>query len=179
MTESRKYVREIIIFTDGSFSKRKNIKTGRTDIFCGYGIYFPNKELPNISRPFTLPKKTNQRAELFAIYVALVIINKKLNYDKAIIYSDSEYSIKSLTVWIETWKNNYWKNSKKKPVENLDIIVPLDRILSRNRGKISFVHVRSHTGLTDPLSIGNDIADKLATSGATRMQKIEKMKVSI
>ena len=33
----------IKIFTDGSFKKLKNKK-----ILCGYGIFFPNGEMPNV-----------------------------------------------------------------------------------------------------------------------------------
>jgi len=53
---------KIIAFTDGSCCKKK------FSTACGYGVYFPNKELANISRPLTLFPLTNQRAELCAIY---------------------------------------------------------------------------------------------------------------
>ncbi len=70
------------VYTDGACSKGKNIR-------AGYGIYFPNKEFDNISRPFTHEPLTNQRAELYAIYKAIKIITMKNNKYDINIYTDS------------------------------------------------------------------------------------------
>jgi ribonuclease HI len=109
---------------------------------------------------------TNQRAELYAIYKALKRITENLEYGKIHIYTDSEYSIKSLTIWIKDWKKNGWKSSTGKPVANQDIIVKIDEILEKNKRKVKFTHVYSHTGKTDPQSLGNQRADDLANAGA-------------
>lgn len=153
------------VFTDGSFIKKKTT-SGNELIYCGYGIYFPNKELPNISRPFKTGNLTNQRAELFAIYVALIVIKKNLDYNKINIYTDSLYSIEALTKYVYIWKKNGWKTSEGKNVKNLDIIQPITEILDKQRSKVIFIHVRSHTGKRDEISISNDIVDKLAKKGA-------------
>ena len=113
---SKKIVDTVSVFTDGSFI-RKKIPSGEV-VHCGYGIHFPNRELPDISRPFKFGKPTNIRAELFAIYVALVVIKKNLRYNKIYIYTDSEYSIKALTEYIKTWENNGWKTADNKTVKN-------------------------------------------------------------
>ena len=150
------------VFTDGSCIRRKKI-------LCGYGIHFPNKEIPDISRTFTREPLTNQRAELFAIYVALILISKKIildKRDKIIIYSDSEYSIKCLTVWIHDWIKKSWILSTGKVVKNQDILKPIHEIMNKFKCGIEFVHVRSHTNKKDYESIGNKIADELATRGA-------------
>lgn len=160
----KKFIDKIIVFTDGSFIK----KDGK--IYCGYGINFPNKELPNIGRPFKGENPTNQRAELFAIYVALLIIKKNYVFNTIEIYTDSQYSIKSLTEWVHVWKNNKWKTANNKDVSNVDIIVPIYQILQKLDKKIVFYHVRSHTGLHDYISINNDIADTLAKSGALKLK---------
>lgn len=152
---------EIIVFTDGSFFKNINGEKK-----SGYGIYFPNKELKNISRPFTHKPLTNQRAELYAIYKALYYVTTKTNSSKIKIYSDSEYSIKSVTVWIKKWKLNNWKTAKGKDVKNLDIIKNIDKIINKFNGEIEFHHVESHTNKEDNFSKWNDMADKLAKSGA-------------
>ena len=152
----------IEVFTDGSYMKKK------TGTIAGYGIYFPHGELPNVSRKFTHEPLTNQRAELYAIYVALILIKKVLDFDKVIIYSDSEYSIKCLTVWINDWIKKSWRTSTNKPVMNQDILKPLNSILQKFKNKIEFIHVMSHTKKTDYMSIGNGIADKLATDGALK-----------
>jgi ribonuclease HI len=153
--------KNVIIFTDGSCMKKPNQPPK-----CGYGIYFPNKEFKDVSRKFTHGELTNQRAELHAIYKGIRTVTKNMEFDNLYIYTDSEYSIKSLTVWIKNWKKNDWKGSNKKPVANQDIIKKIDEYLEKHTGKIFFHHVRSHTGKKDYYSLGNEKADKLATNGA-------------
>lgn len=152
---------QIIVFTDGSYMKKK-------PPVGGYGIYFPNKELPDISRQFTHSPITNQRAELYAIYVAIIIIKKYLSFDTIKIYTDSEYSLKSLTTWMYSWHKNNWKTSSKKSVQNQDILKPLYNLVSKMKNKIIFEHVHSHTGKRDFESLGNAKADELATKGALK-----------
>jgi ribonuclease HI len=153
--------KDIIIFTDGSCMKKPNQEPK-----CGYGIHFPNNEFNDISEPFTNGELTNQRAELHAIYKGIKKVTTKLKFDSLNIYTDSEYSIKSLTIWIKNWKKNNWKNAAGKPVANQDIISKIDEYLQKHQGKIFFHHIRSHTGKKDFYSLGNEKADKLATHGA-------------
>lgn len=155
----------IIVYTDGSCLKKGGIK-------CGYGIHFPNGELKDISKPFLHVPLTSQRAELYAIYKALDNITKNIDFDTIHIYSDSEYSIKSMTIWIKKWEKNNWKTVNGKDVANQDIIKKIYKIIQKYPNKINFTHVRAHTGNIDEYSIGNDKADKLATTGA--LKNIEK-----
>jgi ribonuclease HI len=159
---------DIIVFTDGSYIK------ARSGDLCGYGIYFPNGELDNIGNPFIHKPLTNQRAELYAIYKAVKMITEKLVFGKAHIYTDSEYSIKSLTIWLPSWEKNNWKTANKKPVKNLDIILAIYKILKSHPNKFYFYHVRSHTGKADFMSQSNDIVDKLAKTGAFKSKYIKK-----
>jgi ribonuclease HI len=162
-TNKTNNTREIKIFTDGSYVKATKA--------CGYGVLFPNKEYENISKPFTIAPKTNQRAELYAIYKGIKTVYKNVkNEDKVnevtniIVYTDSEYSIKSLTIWIKTWKKNNWKATTGKDVLNQDLIVKLDKLIEKFKakyGSIKFVHVRSHTGKKDYESINNDLVDEI------------------
>ncbi len=153
------------MFTDGSCSKNG------FNIICGYGVYFPNNEVENISRPFLHKPYTNQRSELYAIYKGIQHVKNQYKFKKLIIYSDSEYSINSMTKWIQGWKKNGWKTANKKPVLNLDIIQKIDKYMQKYDGKIFFKHVKAHTGKQDELSIGNDKADELAKAGAQKMFK--------
>ena len=146
----------IDIYTDGSCIKNKK------NIACGYGVYFPNGEFSNISRPFNHPPLTNQRTELYAIYTALKIANE---FDNITIYSDSEYSIKSLTIWIKNWKKNNWQTAQKKSVLNQDIIKNIDELM---HNRVKFIHVKAHTGKQDDMSKNNDIVDKFAKDGAKK-----------
>jgi len=169
----KKIITSINIYTDGSLKK-----TPKGDI-CGYGIYFPNRELKNVSAPFIHAPITNNRAELHAILQAIIRVVKNYKFDLINIYTDSEYSQKSLTEWIINWKKNNWKNSKNKPVENQDIIKKIDKYLVKYSGKINIQWVRAHTlpkgsdsrrykttGKDDEHSINNHEADRLANRGA-------------
>lgn len=137
----------IVCFTDGSYNPTK----------CGYSVYFPNKELSNISKLFTFGNPTNQRAELYAIYKAIKSTSK-LNYNSLEIYTDSQYCINIFTKWISKWKLNNWK-SNNKDILNQDIIIKIDKYMNN---KIKFIHVYSHTNKQTFEAIGNDMADKLA-----------------
>lgn len=152
---------KIIVFTDGACSGN-----GKKTAKGGIGIHFPNGEFTDISQKFTESPVTNQRAELYAIQLALETIIKGATFNEITIYSDSRYSIKSLTEWIKNWEKNNWKNAAGKPVMNQDLIKPINRILKNIKGKVIFTHVKAHTGGSSFESVGNDKADKLATAGS-------------
>src|SRR4029079_3492083 len=105
--------KSIIIFTDGSFIK-KNEKS-----YGSIGIYFPNREFESIGEPYIDKLVTNQRTEFYAIYKADKIIDDTTTDHNVLIYSDSEYSIKSLTLWVKKWIKNDWIASTGKPVKNV------------------------------------------------------------
>lgn len=147
------------IYTDGSFQKRGN------KIYCGYGIYFGGKEYKDISKPFLGKNPTNNRAELYAIYKALKICNKKFeNLKEVNIFSDSQYSIKIFNEWLEKWIKN------KKEYLNKDIIDKIKKLLDEIDFKVNFIHINSHTGKKDKHSINNDKADELAKQGAFQLK---------
>jgi ribonuclease HI len=153
----------IIVFTDGSCTKN-----GKIDAMAGVGIYFPNKEFDDISESFTQTPITNQRAELYAIYKALLIVTENSTFNKLIIYSDSLYSIKCVTEWIKKWETNNWMGTARKPILNQDIIKLINNILKKYEGKVIFKHVRSHTGEYTIEAIYNDRVDKLACDGCNK-----------
>ena len=98
---------------------------------------------------------TNQKAELYAILKAIVCIDQK---DSIEIYTDSKYAIGCLTIWYPNWLKNGWKNSKKQPVANRELI---EEILLAMKGRnIKFFHVFGHKG-----NFYNELADKLADQG--------------
>lgn len=153
------------IYTDGSLVRKDG------NVYCGYGIYFPNGEYKQISRKFTHEPITNNRAELYAILKSLVLSNiinleRVKNNQEEIkqvnIYSDSEYSVKTFNVWLPKWKKT------KKEYLNPDIINEIDEHLQMAPYKVVLKHIRAHTGKTDIHSISNDIVDGLAKKGAFR-----------
>lgn len=167
-------------FADGSSfnngHKNHSLRSG------GIGVYFPNYSQHNISKGLDkLDKITNNVAELLAciqaikFFLALPQFNQ--NCDKIIVYTDSSYTINSMTNWGHTWRKNNWQkyNVRKKKyqeIQNKELIVELYNLSHKGNYKVQYVHVRSHQPEPKHLSqddiiykmwLGNKIADKLAT----------------
>ncbi len=158
----------IIVFSDGSC-----FGNGKKNAIAGMGVHFPNKELPDLSVPFTIKNKTNQRAELGAIYLTLKYL--KQNYEdelknkKICIYTDSKYSIMCLEKYIHVWEKNGWLTAKKEPVLNQDLLKSIHKYMLIFN--VSFIHVYGHKNDESYNTTHNNVADKLATN-ASRQQKI-------
>lgn len=155
----------IIIFTDGSCTNN-----GKMNAKAGIGIHFPNGEYSDISMEFLINPITNQRAELYAIYKALVLISQKKKQElfKVTIYSDSIYSIKSLTKWYKKWEKNNWMISNKNLVKNLDIIKPTLELIEKFNNKITFIYTKGHSQKNNFMANGNRLADRLACDASKR-----------
>ncbi|CAM3618530.1 ribonuclease H family protein [Bordetella flabilis] len=97
---------------------------------------------------------TNNRMELTAILEALKSLPTGA---MAVIYSDSQYSVKGLTVWSKGWAAKNWMK-KGSPMLNRDLWVALEE--QKQRVFANFKWVRGHNG--DP---GNERADRLAAIG--------------
>ena len=95
------------------------------------------------------------------------------------IVSDSEYTIKSCTLWIKKWKENDWKTSNGGDVKNRELIESIDnsfekiklinsKVPEENKINVKFVHIKSHQEAGSPGTYqhfiweGNLIADGLA-----------------
>jgi len=140
---------KFIIYTDGAC-----INNGRKNAKCSIGIHFSNKnkyKINDVSEILKVPTSTNNIAELTAIKTSLELV-KSHNIDIPIyLYTDSEYSLNVLEKWYPTW----WVEQNFPLIdETYKLYKELNPIMT---------HVRSHTGNTDEHSLGNEIADKLAT----------------
>jgi ribonuclease HI len=146
------------VFTDGACSHN-----GRPGAKAGYAVWFPDhRDLSESARIPDGQPQTNQRAELTAIYRAVMILDEKGFHDTDIIlYTDSDYSINCLTKWIPGWVARRWKTSAGGDVLHRDLIEETFHRLSRFKSH-RFVHVRAHTGGTDDLSANNDVVDRMA-----------------
>lgn len=102
-------------------------------------------------------KTTNNRMELDAIlYVIKLAYNDPENV--YVVYSDSSYAVNCVNSWMFGWANNGWRNSKNKPVENLDIIKELYNYFTKNLWNFQLFWVKGHSG-----ELGNEIADAIAS----------------
>ena len=146
------------VFTDGSCPSN-----GRKDARAGFAAWFP--EHPEWSETHRVPEdedQTNNRAELSAIRLAFRILESRGCLDEdVVVYSDSDYSIKCVSVWITGWISRGWKTSEGKDVLHRDLIEDIVKRASKFKTH-RFVHVRAHTGGSDDLSLQNDKVDKMA-----------------
>jgi ribonuclease HI len=137
---------DIILFTDGSCVNKNNLCKAS----YGYLILYKldNNEYTEIEEYSILYcDKTNNRAELFGMISGIEKILTFDNIKSISIYSDSIYTIKSMTEWIYNWKSNGWKTANKKPVKNTDLIQYLDQLYTNLKNKcnnIKIEHVNAH-----------------------------------
>lgn len=134
-----------IIYTDGSAKDRKT----------GYGVIGIKENGERVQYNGPVPNgTTNNQAELYAIKIALEEFSGPLT-----IYSDSEYTINCLTVYIHNWKRNGWKSTRGQKIKNREWIEPISQLLE-GREDVEFVHVRAHSGFEL-----NELADQCAKDG--------------
>ena len=109
---------------------------------------------------------TNNREEMKAIlHVFEIAANDPDN--QYIIYSDSAYCVNMINDWIWGWAKNNWKNSKKKEVENLDLVLQLYKYISKDFFNCQVYKCQAHSGI-----IENELADALATKNDVKFKKI-------
>ena len=150
-----------VIYTDGACSNN-----GSDNARAGIGIHFSESnyiKIEDISSKLVMDKPTNNAAELVAIETAINKCIEKNITIPIIIFTDSDYSIKCITIWYPQWVKN--KNIKNK--KNIEII---SRICQKKPLNLEFVHIRAQhdTKLEDEHSIGNKLADRLAVEGINK-----------
>lgn len=142
------------IYTDGTC-----FNNGQPGARAGWGAYLINPEGKTLRLAAPVPRsqpQTNNRAELLAAIKALARCNKP---GPIRIYSDSQLLVKGCNEWLQGWKRNGWRNSKRQEVEHRDLWEKLDQLIQARQ--ITFVWVRGHSG-----NPGNEEADALANRGA-------------
>ena len=99
----------VTIYTDGACSGNPGIG--------GWGaILIYNKISKEISGGEL--NTTNNKMELKAVIEALKSLKRECKID---IYTDSIYVKNGITDWINNWKQNGWKNSKKQAISNQEL----------------------------------------------------------
>lgn len=149
------------IYTDGS-------AIGTSSNFYGgwAAIVMKDKIVIDILKGSKFPS-TNNEMELTAIKEAVLYISK-LDRPKFggsyVIYTDSNYSLMSVTVWCKQWMINGWKNSKKEEIKNKELIQEIIKLIQEN-SYIEIKKVKGHNG-----NIGNEMADDYATEQSIELK---------
>ena len=147
------------IYTDGGC-----VNNGKKNAICSIGIHFPERNLYpilDVSKVLDVKKASNNVAELTAIKEALEIYSNEDIKIPLNIYSDSKYSMNCITQWYPNWKKKGIVETKK----NHELITEIVNIYQEMNKKteVNFKYVEAHTGKNDEDSIGNSIADQLAS----------------
>ncbi|MDO8471117.1 MAG: ribonuclease HI [bacterium] len=101
---------------------------------------------------------TNNRMELTGAISALEFTSQ-LSTNHYLLFTDSEYVMKGMTIWIHSWQKKGWRTAGRKPVLNQDLWQKLLRVAEGK--KVEWKYVAGHAGI--PL---NERADEIATSFA-------------
>ena len=147
--ERQKYKTIIDIYCDGSVPGN-----GMSAVQGGIGIVFGEEEFSEVVPKEIYGKKmTNNIAELFALKRVFEMIKEKKQNDETLyqVFSDSEYSINSITVWSNKLKNG------KLDIKNKELILEVFNLYKHVEKFVKLEHVRGHS-----VSIGNNRADELA-----------------
>ncbi|KAJ7236238.1 ribonuclease H-like domain-containing protein [Mycena rebaudengoi] len=149
-------------------------RNGRSDAVGGVGVWFPR--FPDGNRSCSLSQldnihPTNQRAELYAIIVALRVAHEKqLSLVCASSFtlhlnSDSRYAVDCMTAWLD---NGGWINAKGLEVCNKDLIqeaAELVHDIERDGGNVNFCWIPRGD---------NSEADNLANQACDRAERLDR-----
>jgi ribonuclease HI len=136
----------IEVYTDGS-----SLANGTRAAAAGAGIYFGPHALQNAG--LRVPgKQTNNRAELFAILSAVVVVPLKKSL---VIYTDSQYAIRSILDWAPMHSICGWS------CENGDVLRHIAAWLRAREAPLKLNFIHAHAG-----NRHGDAADLLAKAGA-------------
>ena len=105
---------------------------------------------------------TNNKMELVAVIEALKALKKP---SQIILTTDSKYVLEGITNWLPNWKKRNWKTASKKPVQNVDLWIELDRLVALH--DIEWHWVKGHSGHPE-----NEIADQLANKGIDELASL-------
>jgi ribonuclease HI len=144
----------IKVYTDGACSNN-----GTPYAKAGIGVFFSSRDPRNFGGRIR-GKQTNNVAEVKAVIKAYQILKKEINRgERVIIYSDSMYTIRAVGEYGRKQEKKNWSSD----IPNRELLKKVFEIF-QGKDNVEFRHVLAHTGKTDPDSLGNEGADRMATS---------------
>ena len=111
-------------------------------------------------------KTTNNREEMKAVIYVLKDAIDHPEYEYKI-YSDSAYVVNMCNEWIWNWAKNNWTRGKNKPIENLDLVKEIYRLLNRDFPNFEIIKCAGHAGVLE-----NELADALASQKPEKFYKL-------
>ncbi len=111
------------------------------------------------------PATTNNKMELRA---AIEALNALKPGAFVTMIGDSEYVQKGMTEWMQAWKAKGWRNSKGKPVLNLELWQTLEAAAAQH-AEVRWTWTRGHNG-----HVLNERADQIASEEAARASRGER-----
>jgi ribonuclease HI len=157
---------DITVYTDGAC-----YNNGKRNAKASIGVYFGNHDPRNVSRRI-IGKQTNNTAELSAIIEAYTILLTEIEAGQNIaIYSDSMYAMRCCTSYGDKFYKKGWKKPRtkrngvmvEKHIPNFELMRTAFELF-HNKDNIRLIYIKAHTGKTDVHSLGNEAADRLATT---------------
>lgn len=115
----------------------------------------------------TSPKASNQRAELYAIYQALISLPMD---EDLVIHTDSSYAVNTLTQWWVKWRAYGWRKKNGSEVYHLDLIQQILYWTWSRSGKTELQWVKAHAG-----NPGNVKADSLAEEALNNLGHLRRI----
>lgn len=145
------------LYVDGS-SRKDDL--GKTQ--TGYAVVTANTVL----KAEALPQHFSaQAAELVALTEACKLMKNK----EATIYTDSQYAFATVHTFAQHWKNRGMVTSTGKPVTHAKLLTALLEAVQLPK-KLAICKCAAHTTGTDPVTLGNAFADKIAKEAAQKQK---------
>jgi len=137
------------VWTDGSCKK---------DRWGGWGVVAIIEGETLVRASGCAADTTNNRMELTAAIEGIKMVPEGAS---VLVYSDSQYVVKSAMQWMLGWRSRGYYKSDGNPVSNRDLVRELDEAISSRN--VMFQWVKGHSG-----NQMNEAADVLADTAAQR-----------
>ncbi|ORX65906.1 ribonuclease H-like protein [Linderina pennispora] len=147
----------------------------------GCGAYFGYQDSRNTQGIISNQRQTSQRADLWAIYLAIKVVNEEPVPANArrrplVIYTKSEYAVYCLETGYGEWIQNGWRNSEGSPVANQDVIEAIMAKIRKSGLLVSLRHVYKES-FNECLIAARTLAVKVAEDTRKRREEQEVTKV--
>ncbi|MEO3475869.1 ribonuclease HI [Roseomonas sp. CAU 1739] len=142
--------RDIDIWTDGSCRPNPG--------FGGWAAILRNSEGQTRSFSGGEAMTTNNRMELHAAIAGLSALKRP---SRVVLYADSEYVVRGMTLWLARWQEGRWRTTSGKPVLNADLWAIL--VAAAEPHEVTWQWVQGHAD--NPMNVQ---ADALANAARLR-----------